>query len=183
MTNDTLITALLIVLARTCDVSIGTIRMVSVVSDRRTLAVCLGFFEVLIWIFAVSAVVKNGFDNPILAVAYATGFATGNFVGMAIERRVALGDRVLRIFSKEGHMIAASVREAGQIVTEFEGRGRSGTVTMLFIECPRRKASGIIAKARELDPASYIIVDDTRAIERTLSTRRDGGWRTWFHRK
>lgn len=180
---DTLLTVVLIIAARTCDVSIGTLRMVSVVSDRRTLAVTLGFFEVLIWIFAVSAVVRNGFSEPVLAVAYALGFACGNFVGMEIERRLAMGDRVIRIFSVKGHAIATAVRASGQTVTEFEGRGRDGAVNMLFIECPRKRAESVVKIARGIDRDCYMISDDVRAIQRSLGLRRGGGWRTWFHRK
>ena len=45
---------LLIFMARICDVSIGTIRIIFVSKGKRNIAPILGFFEVLIWITALS---------------------------------------------------------------------------------------------------------------------------------
>ena len=72
---------LLIFMARICDVSIGTLRIIFVSKGKRNIAPVLGFFEVLIWITAISKIMEN-LDNYVNFVAYAAGFATGNFVGM-----------------------------------------------------------------------------------------------------
>jgi len=71
--------------ARILDVSLGTLRTVSVVRGRVVLAAVLGFFEVTIWVVAVSKVITS-FDNPFNVLGYATGFALGNAVGILIER-------------------------------------------------------------------------------------------------
>ncbi|MBI2420212.1 MAG: hypothetical protein HYV28_20310, partial [Ignavibacteriales bacterium] len=44
---------ILIALMRICDVSIGTFRTILVVQGRKLYAGVAGFFEVLIWIFAI----------------------------------------------------------------------------------------------------------------------------------
>lgn len=62
----------LIFLARICDVSIGTMRIIFVSKGNRKVAPVLGFFEVLIWIIAISKIMQN-LDNYINYIAYAAG--------------------------------------------------------------------------------------------------------------
>ena len=91
------IVPILIFLARICDVSIGTLRMMFLMSGRRQTATLLGFFESLIWLIAISQILQN-VTHPISYIAYAAGFATGIFVGMMIEERLAVAlSRLLKV--------------------------------------------------------------------------------------
>lgn len=47
---DTLGVGLLIMLARISDVTIGTLRVISVIDGRMKVSFMLGFFEVIIWL-------------------------------------------------------------------------------------------------------------------------------------
>jgi uncharacterized protein YebE (UPF0316 family) len=151
-----------IFLARIIDVGLGTLRSVCVINGRRTASWFLGFFEVLVWVIAVSKVITHVHEAPVYAVAFALGAATGHWVGITVERRIAFGQQIVRVFSRRGRDIADTVREAGFRVTEIDGRGRSGPVELLFIECPRREAMEVAELAREIDPDCYFIVDDIR---------------------
>ena len=91
---------ILIFLARICDVSIGTMRIIFVSKGKKNIAPVLGFFEVLIWITAISKIMQN-LDNYVNYIAYAGGFATGNFIGMLIEERLAMGILMIRVFAHE----------------------------------------------------------------------------------
>ena len=91
---------ILIFMARICDVSIGTLRIIFVSKGKRNIAPVLGFFEVLIWITAISKIMEN-LDNYINFVAYAAGFATGNYVGMIIEEKLAMGILMISVFAHE----------------------------------------------------------------------------------
>ena len=125
----TLTTGILIFLARICDVSLGTVRTIVMVQGRGAIAFVLGIFEILIWITVVSTVVPRVGQEPLLAVFYALGFATGNLVGIAVERKIALGFMVLRVFTRTaGKPIADRLRTSGQRVTIFHGEGMQGPV-------------------------------------------------------
>ena len=54
----------MIVIARIGDVSFGTMRKVAVVSGHRGLAWLFGLLEVIIWVFAVSAVIAHIRTEP-----------------------------------------------------------------------------------------------------------------------
>jgi uncharacterized protein YebE (UPF0316 family) len=156
--------ALVVFGLRVCDVSMGTLRTLTIVQGRTALAITLGFFEVLLWILAVSQVIVQVKDEPVLAVAYAAGFACGNGVGMWLEKRLAIGSVVVRLFSaRSGDQIARQVRSAGLACTTFAGEGRDGAVTLLYVACSRSDAARVIDLATEVDPAVFYIVERSSA--------------------
>lgn len=159
--SQTLVLCALIFLARIADVSIGTVRTIAVIHGRRPLAWVLGFCEVLVWVTAVSRVIQQ-LDQPILAVSYALGFATGNFVGMTIERWIGFGDQVVRIFTRTGEPVAEGLRQAGFAATEFDGMGRDGPISLVFVQTQRRKVRDVTDLARTADPECYYTVEDIR---------------------
>jgi len=161
MDYSVILMCLLIIFARITDVALGTIRTVNVIQGRRGIVWVLGLFEMLIWVFAVSRVIAN-LNEPLYAVSYAVGFATGNIVGMAIESRVALGNQVVQVFTREGQNIAMRLRSEGFRVTSFAGEGRDGPIDMLFIEIPRKKTRDVTLFVREMDPKSFYTIADVR---------------------
>jgi uncharacterized protein YebE (UPF0316 family) len=91
---------LLVFLARVVDVSLGTIRIIFTSRGKKHLAPLLGFVEVFIWV-SVIAEITRGAHNMAAYLAYAAGFATGNYVGMWIEERLAIGNLVVRAILPE----------------------------------------------------------------------------------
>jgi uncharacterized protein YebE (UPF0316 family) len=178
---EVFLTCLLIFFARIGDVSIGTIRTVAVMRGQRLFSWVLGFFEILIWVFAVSQVINN-LGHPAYAIAYALGFATGNYVGLTIERWLALGRQVVEAFTRLGPQLAAALRARGVRVTQFVGEGRDGAVYLLYIEIGRRQTEDVIKEVLAIDPQCFYVVGDIRYSSVTQSEMRSGGWR-WSLKK
>ena len=152
--------AALVFTIRIADVSMGTLRTISVVQGRLKLSVLLGFFEVLIWITALSQVITKATGSPLLVLAYAGGFAGGNAVGIMLERGLGLGSVVVRIISAQaGSEIARALRQCGQGVTVFQGQGRDGPVVLVYATCHRRALSSLLQIARETDPGIFYAVE------------------------
>jgi uncharacterized protein YebE (UPF0316 family) len=177
--------ALLIFLLRILDVSMGTVRTLAVVSGRIRLSVVLGFFEVLIWVLAISQVLAVAGKEPLLLLAWAAGFATGNATGIWIEKQLAMGHRVLRIISPCcGPDIAERLRSAGQPVTTFQGEGRDGPRTLLYILCERKRVAEVIEVARSLDPELFFVVEPVSESSSTsLALHSPTGWRAVMKKK
>jgi uncharacterized protein YebE (UPF0316 family) len=172
-------------LLRVVDVSLGTIRTIAIVAGRLRIAVVLGFLEVLIWISVISQVIARIHESPLVALAFAGGFATGNAVGIFLERRLAFGDAVIRIISTVGGAaVADAIRGTGQVVTTFNGEGRDGPVTMVYAFCPRRRVRELVAVARAVDSGVFCAVE--RADAWTVGRRPIGhptGWRAIAKKK
>jgi uncharacterized protein YebE (UPF0316 family) len=184
---STLTTGVLIFLARICDVSLGTVRTIITIQGRGAIAFFLAIFEILIWIFVISTVVQEISDRPILAVFYALGYATGNMVGIAVERKIALGFMVLRVFTRTGgKTMTEQLRAMGQPVTVFQGEGMHGPVDELYIACRRRNLAKLLEIVKAGDPEAFYIMEMARDVCRAippLAPECSGGWRSVFKRK
>lgn len=165
MTWSLVLGCLVIIAARIGDVSLGALRTVAVVNGQRGWAWLFGLVEITIWVFAVSAVIAQIRAEPVYGVAFAVGAATGNFVGVTLLRWLPFGNHVVRIFTREGGVGFDALRDAGFIVTKFQGEGRDGPVTMLFVQVPRNKSPRVIRAARQLDPQCFYTIDDIRVAD------------------
>jgi uncharacterized protein YebE (UPF0316 family) len=184
MTLSVLLTCVLLILARIADVSLGTLRTVAIIHGRRGLAWILGFAEILIWLLAVSKVLQGLSTNIAYAISYALGFATGNYVGLTLERWIALGQQVIRIFTRMGESVARELRNEGYIVTELDGRGAYGQVSLLFVATSRKHAERVGRRVRELDPQCFYVVDDIRLVSAaSIPGRNPTGWRAILKKK
>jgi uncharacterized protein YebE (UPF0316 family) len=178
-----LLTCAAIVVGRVADVTLGTIRTVFVVHGRRGVACLLGFVELLIWVVVVSRVVHS-LDKPIYAVSYAGGFALGTFLGITVEGWFGAGDQVIRVFSRIGHQLVKDLRGQGYVVTQFDGTGKLGPISMLFLQAPRRKMRPVIEHVVRADPECFYIVDDVRLSSgRKVRFNPPTGWRALFRKK
>jgi len=153
---------LLICLARITDVTIGTLRIIFVSKGLRLWAPILGFFEVTIWLLAISKVMAN-LTNPINYIAYAVGFSLGNYIGMFIENRLAIGMVVVRIITKrDSQILVGALRALRYSVTVVEGEGNNGAVNIIFTVIKRSD----IVRVRELialhNPQAVYSIEDVR---------------------
>lgn len=153
---------LLIFLARVSDVTIGTLRIVFVSKGFKFLAPILGFFEIFIWLIAMSKIFQN-LDNWFYYVAYALGFATGNYVGLKIEERMALGYVNLRIITAlSGEMLIKSLAKAGYGVTHIDAQGSQGDVNVIFCIVKRKCIDNITSLIKEHNPNAFYTIEDIR---------------------
>jgi len=158
------VTFWLIVLARITDVSLDTIRMVSVIQGRRTFAAVLGFFEAVVYICAVAQVLLN-MNQPVYALAYGLGFAAGTYLGMVIEQRLAFGKQLVFLLTPKGPELAQVLRAGNYRVAEVRGHTHEGDLTILCVEILRREAQKLIRLASAVDERCAFIVHDIRLTD------------------
>jgi uncharacterized protein YebE (UPF0316 family) len=151
---------------RIIDVSLATTRMLLAVRGQRVAVPLIGFFEVLIWLFAAGSAIQY-LDSPLHVVGYAGGFAAGNVVGLWVEEQLALGLATVRVISEHGGVeVAEALREAGFGVTEFAGQGRQGRVEVVYAVARRSEVDQILNLVTEWAPDSFVTVEEPRAIHR-----------------
>ena len=184
--GNILLTGIIIFLARICDVSIGTVRTIVTVQGRTVIAFILAIFEISIWILVVSTVIHQIKAQPLLIIFYAFGYATGNVVGILVERKLAFGITILKVITKDaGETIAGYLRQKGQPVTVFVGEGMAGPVKELYIACRRRDLKWILPEVRRKDPNAFYVIEQARDMGKILKPVYSplGGWRAVQKRK
>ncbi len=162
----------LIFIARVCDVSIGTMRIIFVAKGKKNIAPFLGFFEVLIWIIAVSRIMQN-IDNYICYVAYAAGFATGNFVGMLIEEKLAVGTQLIRVITpREGKYLVKMLNSNGLGATLVEASGAKENVNIVYSIVHRNDIPEALRIINAFDPKVFFTVEDVRTTSEGIFPKR-----------
>jgi uncharacterized protein YebE (UPF0316 family) len=172
--------AVFIFFCRIGDVSLGTLRTISIIQGKTVMAVCLGFFEVVIWITAVSQVFSGVHSNPFLLIAYAAGFASGNAVGMLVERKLALGRVVVRIISeKPDSQIIDALNGHALWITTFEGQRQSRPTTLFYAICQRKHLRDMIRRVKQVDPVLFYAVEPLRESNLELAHQPASQTTSW----
>src|SRR5262245_18470946 len=89
----------LIFLAEMSVVTLSTLRIICISRGHRFLAPLLGFFEVVIWLFAIGQVMTN-LSNGWCFLASALGFTLGNYMGILLDKQLALGLLQVRVITR-----------------------------------------------------------------------------------
>ena len=165
ITSDALLVAVLIFVLRVVNSGIGTIRLILLARQKRSLTVILAFFEALTFAITVASVVTD-MRNVFNILAYCSGFAAGAFIGMTIEARFITSYMTVNIVSASyGHEIAVALREQGYGVTETFGEGLSGKVTMLRSIVNRRDVPRVVEIVTHHHPEAFVSVEEARSVQ------------------
>jgi uncharacterized protein YebE (UPF0316 family) len=175
--------ALLIFVLRIVDVSCDTMRVLFAVRGKRVVAGVLGFFQALIWIFAVATAIKY-LDSWPHILGYAGGYATGTMVGISIEQMVAYGLTTMRITSLHGGVeIAEALRERGYGVTELAGFGREGRVEIVNSVVQRAHIDEVMEIVDRYDPKAFVTAEEPKILRGGSFAPRTWpgtpGWMRW----
>ena len=162
---DLFLGSLLIFLLRVGDVSIASVRIVTLMRGRILLAALLGFFESLFWVSA-AAIVFSNLDHPIRIISFAAGFAAGTLLGGFVERWLAMGTALVRVIApNDAPRVAPSLRAAGIQVTVLNAEGRDGDVRLNFMVIPRRRVPEVLEIVAVVNPEAFVTVEDLRIAE------------------
>jgi uncharacterized protein YebE (UPF0316 family) len=151
---------------RIVDVSMATLRMLLSVRGQRVLVPLIGFFEVMLWLFAAGNAIRY-LDSPLHVIGYAGGFATGTVVGLWVEEKLAFGLATIRVFSsRPAGPLAHALREHGHGATEFAAAGRQGPVEVVYTVARRAEIRNIMRIVDQWDERAFVTVEEPRAVHR-----------------
>lgn len=164
---------LFIFLARIIDVSLGTLRIIFVTKGMRRVAPIIGFFEVFIWLLAISRIMQN-LDNWVCYVAYAAGFASGNLIGMLIEEKLAIGHEMIRVITrKDATTLIDELRETGHGVTWVSAQGVEGDVAVLYIIARRSMIREVLDMINKHNPRALYTVEAIKYVNKEIFHRSE----------
>ncbi len=163
--SDTLsliIVPILIFIAKIADVTFGTVRIILVSRGRKYIATIFGFFEIIIWLFAIIQIMQH-LTNITYYLAYALGFAAGTFVGICVEEKMAIGTVVIRIITrKDASKLVEHLRSMGYGVTSFDGQGSTGIVKLIYITIERKDIDSIVEIIKGFNPNAFFSIEEVR---------------------
>ncbi len=153
---------LMIFLARTSDVTLATLRNIFLSKNFRYVVPFMGFVEVLIWLMAVTQIVRN-LSNWLGYIAFAAGYSMGIFVGIKIEERLALGMQAIRIIThRDSTGLMHSLKERSYGVTTMDAQGAHGPVKVIFVVVKRKSLEEVERLISLHNPNAFYSIEDIR---------------------
>jgi uncharacterized protein YebE (UPF0316 family) len=152
---NVLIWSIVIFISILIQVLFGTVRLIVMVKNKKTLTIIIGFFEsaiaLAIAITVISNAVKEGI-NIYIILSYVAGFASGLYVGMHISQLISRDILSINIFSKlRSNEIEDYLREKGFGVTCYNGSGKDGNIKVLNIICKRSNFNELKSFVKKID--------------------------------
>ena len=185
------ILTLMIFFARILDVSLGTVRTIVVFRGHRLLAAVIGFFEIVIWVIAAGQVLQN-LHAWYFIVAYAAGFGAGNYIGIWLEAKLAIGREMVSAISfRADGGLARLLRERGFRSIDVDAdMGRGPPVDLVITVTRRWRVPELLRTILEADPEAQYSISDIKTVHErfdpTMVSPRasySGGWRSMMKRK
>lgn len=166
---DFVVLPLLIFCLRICDMTLDTLRIIFMTKGLKRLAPIIGFFEILIWIIAITRIMQN-LHNWVCYVAYAGGFATGNYVGMLVDEKLAIGHELIRVITKrDATELANALRSDGYGVTTVKATGMQGEVGIVYIVANRKNQKQAIQIIQQYNPTAFVTIQSIHYVNRSLA--------------
>lgn len=155
---------LLIFLARILDVSLGTIRIVFVSRGLKYFAPIVGFFEVIIWLLAIRVIMQN-LNNAACYIAYGAGFGIGTFIGILIEKKIAIGMSIIRIITqKDATELINHLSSMGYGITSLDAQGSKGAVNVIYMVIKRHDFGIISEIIQKFNPKAFYTVEEVSLV-------------------
>lgn len=159
-----LILPLLIFATRIVDVTMDTLRIVFISRGNKLIAPILGFFGILVWLMAITQIMQH-LDNFACYIAYAGGFATGNYLGLILEEKLAIGYQLVRVVtSKDSTPLIGDLREKGYGVTSVWAEGKNGQVHIIFVITKRSNVQDVVSIINVFNPMAFYSIEDVRSL-------------------
>ena len=157
---EALALALVILVLRTIDVSLATLKTIFIVEGRSVLAPSLGFFEAVIYVIAATIVFQD-LGNPVKIAGFGLGFSLGTANGMFWASRLGLGSVTLRLFkSGDANPLLDALRAAGYRLTAMQGTGRDGDVSFIQVNLRKRAVPQALDVARPWLGNCFVTIGD-----------------------
>ena len=163
---------ILIFFGRIFDVSLGTLRIIFVSKGEKYKAPLIGFFEVFIWVVIISQILSRA--NDLLAyVSYAGGYATGNYVGILLEKRIAYGIVLCRIYTqKNGMDLIQKLNAMNFGATLTHGKGSTNDIDIIETVIDRKEMKRLEGILTDFDNNIFYVVEDVRNKQKGIFPKR-----------
>jgi len=159
---------IIIFFGRICDVTLGTLRIIFISKGERKKAPIVGFFEVLIWLVIISQVFTHA-NSPLAYLAFAAGFAAGNYIGIYVENKIAFGFVLLRIYTKkDGIQLTKLLNKNNFGSTFIKGKGAFSEVGIIECVIGRKAQQTVTAIIDNFDPDAFYLIEDIRSKQKGI---------------
>ena len=163
---------IIIFFGRVIDVSLGTLRIIFVSKGEKYKAPLIGFVEVFIWVVIISQILSRA-NDMVAYLSYAAGYASGNYIGILLENRIAYGIVLCRIYTqKNGEELIQSLNKLNFGATVTHGRGSTNEVDIVETVVDRKELKTLEVIINNFDSNSFYVIEDVRTKQNGIFPKR-----------
>jgi uncharacterized protein YebE (UPF0316 family) len=157
---------ILILVSKSIEVSIGTLRVILISKGYKRQGAFISFFEVLLWVTITTVVITGIAEAPIKAITYSLGFALGVYMGSKIEAFLAFGKVLLYVICDQCVTcdIVKIVREAGFGVTSVDAHGKDSDKSVLMIFANRKGKDELVSLIKKHHEKAMIVANEVSIL-------------------
>lgn len=160
-----IILPLLIFGARIVDQSLGILRIIFATKGLTFPAFLFGFFESFVWLLAIGQIMAQ-MDNIFYYFFFAAGFASGNVVGIFIEKKLSIGFVIVRVvFQRDSAKSIQNLKEKNYRLTIVDALGMEQPVKMIFSTIRRNQINDFISTLKLNNPNAFYTIEDVRQVK------------------
>lgn len=154
----------LIFCSRIIDQSIGTLRLILVSKGKKLIVPILAFIESMIWLLAIGQIMQH-LDNFLCYVAYAGGFAMGNYVGIVLDEKLSIGNVIVRVIVPQNTPgMIEYLKSQNFGLTLMDAEGSKGPVKIIFSIIKRRDLKNFIQILNEYNPHAFYTIEEVKSV-------------------
>ncbi len=166
-----LFTCFYIFLARIVDVSLGTVRTVLIVKDKKIPASIIAFFEVFVWFLVAREALNTSVSSLLIPIFYAAGYATGTLIGSFISSKLdSLMAVTVIIKETKVKKLMQEIRDKGfgvsmlELKNNYEGDKKS----LLFIQLNKKSLKYLTKIIWNMDTNAFVTINETKYCQNGL---------------
>ena len=165
---DPRITPFIIFFAKNIEVSLSSMRIISVGKGYRGLAMIIAGIEALVWVVSVSLIVSN-LKNFYNIIAFSLGMSTGCYLGIYIEKKLALGTILVQLITqKSAKELLSGLRKVGFRVTSIDAESNYGKVQIILATIRRKSLNEFASLVFNFNPNAFFTIQDMRETSQII---------------
>ena len=169
---DLVVVFFIVILGRTVDMCLSSIRTVFTVKSKPQIAAPIGFIEAFFWFMIVKAALDYAISNPVvdtivLALAYSLGFALGTLLGGILSKKFVKSKiKVQLVLSCKNDELVKELKEKGfgQTILTAKGANNNTETYMIFIETNSDKLKQLREIINTKDPKAFVSVTESKSV-------------------
>ena len=169
---DLILVFFIVIIGRTIDMCLASLRTVFTVKDKPQIAAPIGFVEAFFWFMIVKAALDYAISNPVvdtivLAISYSLGFALGTLLGGILSRKFIKSKiHVQIVLSSKNDDIVKEVKEKGfgQTILTAKGANSNTETYMIFVETDSDKLKELRTIINTKDEKAFVSVSESKSV-------------------
>ena len=143
--------------------SIGSVRTIYLVKQKNFIAFILAFIEITIWFLVAQRTLTSEETNIFVMLSYASGYATGTYVGGLINKYFVKGNLTLLVITYNDN--ANLIEELKNSKYGVSKVSMEEDKMMLLIEIKKKNLQKVKKLIKSVDKNAFIIVNESLNVE------------------